>query len=607
MKVSFIIPTHLYKYQYPAPLSMSDFPVGFAYVASSVRAAGHEVFGCNPNNRYDFPSSREMMIDTVSRHLDEHKPDAVALGGICTDYAFVRDCMKLVREKSKAQIILGGSMVGYDPDRIFDILKPEVAIKGDAEHTTPQVLDCLQSGREPLKVPNLIYRWDGQTKKSHEDFHYPDISTHLYPAFELFGAKEMLDKFSLGARPLYRYPHADGRSWPVVAGRGCPFRCTFCVHERETPYSFRPAQNVMDELAYFHKSYDFNIAIILDELFAAKPERLREFARAMIKLRTDHDWDLKWIMQTHANVGLSQDDLQLAADSGMYEFSYGMESASMEILESMKKKSKVWQIEKVIPMARKAKVGFGGNYIFGDPAEKPRTIAETMTFFQNNCRDLHMSLGSIQPYPGSVLYSKCLENGTIKQPVDFYEAIDERRYCMADFPEKPWFIWCGLMGFFGGKGLWHLAAPATVVEREVTPEFDTLVLKAHCPHCEEKFIYRHPRVAKRQDKALAVSQSVWVSTILKFKSKRIFTWLVLQFARVAALKYPWFAHLRLTVRPGAQTDNTTVTGCPNCNQAVRVEWRPTKVKARNFLPENTGNSMHFVVGKKAEPSVRSGA
>ena len=606
MRVSFIIPTHLYKYQFPAPLSMSDFPVGFAYIASSVRAAGHEVFGCNPNNHYNFDSAKEMMLDTVGRHLDEHKPEVVAVGGICTDYAFVRDCMKLVRQKSNAKIILGGSMVGYDPDRIFDILKPDVAIKGDAEHTTPPLLTCLQSGVEPLKVPNLIYQWDGKTKKTHEDFHYPNISSHLYPAFELFGAKDMLDNYSLGARSLYRYPHADGRSWPVVAGRGCPFRCTFCVHERETPYSFRPAQDVMDELAHFRKTYDFNIAIILDELFAAKPERLREFARAMIKLRTDHNWDLKWTMQTHANVGLSQEDIDLAAQSGMYEFSYGMESGSMKVLESMKKKSKTWQIEKVIPMTRKAKVGFGGNYIFGDPVEEPATIAETMAFFVKNCRDLHMSLGSIQPYPGSVLYSKCLENGTIKQPVDFYEHIDERRYRMANFPEKPWFIWCGLMGFLGGKGLWHLAAPAKVVGHEVTEQFDTLVLQAHCPHCEEDFIYRYPRVGKRKDKAIAVSQSPLVSLVLKFKAKRIFTWLIRQFALLASLKYPWFIHLRTLTRPGAETEHSTVTGCQNCNQAVRVEWKPVKSALRYAWPQNTGNSMHFVVGKANQPETISG-
>jgi anaerobic magnesium-protoporphyrin IX monomethyl ester cyclase len=599
VNVSVVIPTHLYKYQYPAPLSMSDFPVGLAYIASSVRAAGHNVAGCNPNNRYGFPTARAMMEDSLGRHLDEHKPDAVLLGGICTDYAFLRDAIAMIRRKTKASIILGGGIVGYDPDRAFEILQPDVAVKGDGEHIAAPVLECLGSGKEPTAIQNLIYKWEGQTRKTVEDFHYPDIKTHLYPAFELFGAKEMLEKFSLGARSLYRYPHPDGRPWVVVAGRGCPFRCTFCVHERETPYSFRPPDDVMAELAHFHETYDFNILIILDELFAPNRKRFQDFASAMIKLRKDRKWDLRWTMQTHANVGLKQEDIDLAKEAGMYEFSYGMESASKTILKSMKKNSRPEQIAEVIPMTRKSKVGFGGNYIFGDPAETPETMQETMDFFKANCRDLHMSLGSIQPYPGSQLWSKCIADGTITDARAFYESIDERRYAMANFPTKQWAVWCGLMGFLGGKGLWHLAAPATVVGREVTPEFDTLVMRCKCPHCEEDFTYRHPRVAKAENKAIAASNSIWMRMILKFKAKRIFTWFVMQYASLNALRFPWFKHLRLMVRPGAETEFSTVTGCSNCNQAVRVEWKPLRgALAKSQWPQNVGNSMHWVVGKQ---------
>jgi hypothetical protein len=36
-------------------------------------------------------------------------------------------------------------------------------------------------------------------------------------------------------------------------------------------------------------------------------------------------------------------------------------------------------------MCYKAGVGFGGNFIFGDPAETPQTVKETMTFFRERC------------------------------------------------------------------------------------------------------------------------------------------------------------------------------------------------------------------------------
>jgi hypothetical protein len=358
----------------------------------------------------------------------------------------------------------------------------------------------------------------------------------------------------------------------------------------------------MKELAYFHDKYRFNVLVILDELFAPKRDRLIEFSHAIKKLKQERKWDLVWCFQTHANVGLTQEDILTAKDAGCYAFSYGMESASETVLTSMKKKSHPTQIAQVIPMCYKAGVGFGGNFIFGDPAETPQTMKETMTFFRERCENLHMSLGSIQPYPGSTLYVNCLKDKTIPDAGLFYETIDERRYRMApNFPEKPWTIWCGLMGFFGGKGLWHKAAPAVVRDREINAHFDTLVLDAKCPHCNSNFTYRYVEVVSRKkDVSLAAPQTRLLQWVLRFKNHKLFTWLVLRFAGLISLRYPWFGYLKYTVRTRAQTDNSSVTGCPSCNQCVRVEWQPVpKRLAAAAWPQNTGNSFHFAVRKKA--------
>ena len=68
----------------------------------------------------------------------------------------------------------------------------------------------------------------------------------------------------------------------------------------------------MKELAYFHDKYRFNILVILDELFAPKRDRLVEFSQAIKKLKQERKWDLAWCFQTHANVGLTQEELAKA-------------------------------------------------------------------------------------------------------------------------------------------------------------------------------------------------------------------------------------------------------------------------------------------------------
>lgn len=572
MKTSIIIPTNLYKYRYPAPLSMSDFPSGLAYVAGALKAAGHEVLGCNPNNDYSFPDAKTMAQTIILRHLKAHNPEAVFLGGICTDYAFLKDAMATVRGWNPfVPIVLGGGIVSYDALNVFKMLKPDFAVKGDAEHIVPRLLD----GTKPKDIPNLLY-WDGdKATQTPENFCYPPIESLPYPYFEPFGAESMVNDFSLASRNLYRFPHGEkARPWIVVAGRGCPFRCTFCVHDRPTPYHVRSPQDVMKELEFFYEKYRFNVLVILDELFAPKRERLVEFSQAIDKLRKRLKWDLRWTFQTHANVGLSLEDIKLARSAGCYMFSYGMESASETILTSMKKKSHPTQIAEVIPLCLKANVGFGGNFIFGDPAETEATMNETMSFFTQHCESLHMSLGSIQPYPGSALYVDCLKNGTIAEPRAFYESIDERRYLMTKaFPEKPWKVWCGVIGYLGGKGLWLRKAAARIIKAESSVSFNKLSLACHCPYCTGEFTYIHVSVpAPKKLATLVAPQNGAMTWLLKFKEKRLFLRALLLLCRALSLRYQWFKHLRRTVRPGASVSNSAVTGCPECNQCVRVEW-----------------------------------
>ncbi|MEI6567406.1 MAG: radical SAM protein, partial [Verrucomicrobiota bacterium] len=356
---------------------------------------------------------------------------------------------------------------------------------------------------------------------------------------------------------------------------GCPFRCTFCVHDRHPmPYRTRPVADVMNELDHFHSHYDFNILVILDELFAAKRTRLVEFSQAIQKLRHDRGWDLKWTFQTHANAGFTQEEIAMARDAGCYLFVYGVESASETVLASMRKRTHPKQIADVIPMCYKARVGFAANFIFGDPAETPQTVKETMTFFRDHCENTHTGLGSIQPYPGSALYANCLQNKTIPDAGQFYESIDERRYCMTPgFPEKPWMLWSALLGFLGAKGLWHQVAPAVVHSRETSANFDTLVLVAKCPHCGVQFTYRHSEVPQHTtETTMFFGQTKLLSWVPKVKHHRLFAWLVLKAAALISLLYPWFTYLKYTVRPGSQTNNTIATGCPECNQCVSLNW-----------------------------------
>ena len=132
MKVLLIVPTHRYSIEYPSFLSFSDFPTGYGYLVSALKEAGHEVSGCNPNNVVGYPNAYMMIQDVISKRIEEVKPDLIGLGGLCTDYAFLRDAIGIIRQLD-IPVVLGGQIVTNDAEWIFNDLKPDYAIVGEGE------------------------------------------------------------------------------------------------------------------------------------------------------------------------------------------------------------------------------------------------------------------------------------------------------------------------------------------------------------------------------------------------------------------------------------------------------------------------------------------
>ncbi len=157
MKILLCIPTHHYP-SHPTFLSFSDFPQGMAYLAGALKSAGHDVIGCNPNNLPNYPTVRDMLTDVLRKRLT---PDIglIGLGGLCTDYTFLRDVIRILWKLAPTTpIVLGGNIITNDAEFIFNHLKPDFAIVGEGEETIVQLANMIQSGRKNYHdIDNLCY------------------------------------------------------------------------------------------------------------------------------------------------------------------------------------------------------------------------------------------------------------------------------------------------------------------------------------------------------------------------------------------------------------------------------------------------------------------
>ncbi len=163
-KILLIVPTHNYNYERPyhvSFLSVSDFPTGLAYLAGILKEAGHQVVGLNLNNDTQYDSAYQMVTERITQTLCRQQFDLIGLGGICTDFAFLRDALQIIRRVSQVPVVMGGGIITNDAEFIFNHLKPDFCIIGEGEETTVKLADMLQSGKKDFaSIQNLGY-WEG--------------------------------------------------------------------------------------------------------------------------------------------------------------------------------------------------------------------------------------------------------------------------------------------------------------------------------------------------------------------------------------------------------------------------------------------------------------
>jgi anaerobic magnesium-protoporphyrin IX monomethyl ester cyclase len=339
MRILLVVPTYLYQNCYPVFVSPGDFPAGFAYLAAVLKQAGYEVFGVNPNNDPGFSSAREMATTKIRAAILEYSPDLIGIGGLCTDFPFLKNILEEIRKICPhTPVVMGGGIINHDAEFVFQKLRPDFCIVGEAEEPIVQLVKSIQAGDGNFaQIKNLGFWSQNQAIFTPETDQFPDLDNLPFPDYSPFDIDTSL-KYSITSRYLYRYTRAFPRQMTLVAARSCPFNCSFCVHKQRSRYRARSIGNIMEEIHFLYDRYQFNVLVILDELFAANKARLEEFCQTLIEYRSKEKWDFDWLFQTHANARLDKKCLLLARDAGCYFFSYGMESASPTVLASMNKK-----------------------------------------------------------------------------------------------------------------------------------------------------------------------------------------------------------------------------------------------------------------------------
>lgn len=408
MNILLIIP----KYNYSVNPDFSyNFPLGLAYISSTLKKANYSVDCLNLNHL------KGSVEELVTNALNKKKYDLVGSGGNAFLFSQLKTIVKTTHNhSSKPLFVMGGPIITSEPMLMFEALDTDFAVLGEGEETIKDLVNSIENKKPLLKVKGIIFKENGNSKMNEPREPIKDIEKIPYPDFD--GIDFNLQLKNMHCNDNWNFQAFDfPRTYPILASRGCPFNCSFCWHDMR--FRARSIKDVMKELRENVEKYNINNIMIYDDCFSANKDRLYEFCREIKKFSQELGRELKWHCQLIVNT-VDPEMLKTMREAGCEMISYGFESFSPTVLKSMRKPITPEKIDFAFKETLKARIGIQGNFIFGDIAETKQTAKETLDYWKKNAQ-AQISLGFVEPYPGSDIYKHCVKKGLIKDKIDFIE------------------------------------------------------------------------------------------------------------------------------------------------------------------------------------------
>jgi radical SAM superfamily enzyme YgiQ (UPF0313 family) len=402
-------------------------PLGLAYVAAALESAGHRVsaidaLGEAPLARH--PSAHPLLlahglsIDEIVARIPRDVQGIGVSVMFSQQWPHVAALLRAVRAAFPAvPIFVGGEHATATWEYLLEH-HPEVTLcaLGEGEETAADVAAWI-AGRGSLEeIPGIAIRRAGRAQRTAARRRLRDVDQVARPAWHLFPLENYLSRgFGHGVN--------RGRSIPMLATRGCPYRCTFCSSPDmwTTRYYARSPSLVVDEIADYVERYAISNVDFEDLTAFIDRKWILAFCAELERRNLRISYQLPSGTRSEA---LDAEVLAALWRSGCRNLTYAPESGAPTTLERIKKKVRPERVMESMRIAKRLGVNLKANLMIGFPDETRRDLFRTLGF---GLRAAWMGVDDIplfpfSPYPGSSLYEQLRAEGRLPPPSDDYFA-----------------------------------------------------------------------------------------------------------------------------------------------------------------------------------------
>jgi hypothetical protein len=278
----------------------------------------------------------ELFSELLDSILEE-KPDFVAFSLVYSSQAFYARELVLELKKKGIQSIVGGPAVNSI------ISKDAVGLRDEFE-----LLEFLKK----------------QGARQKNDF----VNSDVVLDFSCFLESDYLSK---------------ERIIPIKTSKGCFYKqCAFCTHHNDEKYGELNLDFIKKTILH----NDLKRVFFIDDMISKK--RLSELS---ILLK---DADVRWWCQLRPTADL-KGSLKPLAESGLASISWGVESGSQRVLDSMRKGTRIAVVKELLLESHSAGIKNIVFMLFGFPGETKEEFMQSLDFLKENKESLDLVSTSV--------------------------------------------------------------------------------------------------------------------------------------------------------------------------------------------------------------------
>lgn len=333
-------------------------------------------------------------------------------------------------------ILIGGYQAMLSQEQTIENPNVDFICVGDGEYAMGNMVEFLNGTKEG-PVDGMWEKLDDGSLYKTEPHQIGDIGALPFPDYDIYQINGGFEEVNTSI-----FGPTGKLVLPVMTGRGCPYRCTYCCNTpildgwktKKTFLRKYDPEDMVNELIRLRDKYNVDYFEFWDELFLSNLKFVRAFL-AIYKEKIH----LPFSINSRVEV-MNEEFCRIASEAGCHTIWFGLESGDEEYRSKMlNRKMKNQQIIDAAENCKRAGINRLTFNIVGMPLETAENMRQTLSLNKLIAPEYFFFV-PFYPLRGTPLYDIAEKEGLLlpgKKDLHFLSALNDRHFTlnMKECPE----------------------------------------------------------------------------------------------------------------------------------------------------------------------------